>query len=208
MRLILFLGKPRPLLYWYRNNQLIDDQWTITAQGIVRNELFIPKLQRNDQGSLLSCQSLFNVSNESISEMFETKISSPATTTTMTTTTTNSAIQSSSWNPRDPDQIRQAMLANHLFVGHILDDDNNNNDNNNNSVRQKHKNLFRLKQSQSSILLELNRKLIKKKNSFPFLMLFVQFSEYSYCLSNSVNPKSKKEKSYENILIFIEILIL
>nr|XP_027202323.1 uncharacterized protein LOC113796284 [Dermatophagoides pteronyssinus] len=149
-------GKPRPLLYWYRNNQLIDDQWTITAQGIVRNELFIPKLQRNDQGSLLSCQSLFNVSNESISEMFETKISSPATTTTMTTTTTNSAIQSSSWNPRDPDQIRQAMLANHLFVGHILDDDNNNNDNNNNSVRQKHKNLFRLKQSQSSILLELN----------------------------------------------------
>nr|XP_046911840.1 uncharacterized protein LOC124492875 [Dermatophagoides farinae] len=151
-------GKPRPLLYWYRNDQLLDNQWTITAQGIVRNELFIHKLHRDDQGTTLTCQSLFNVSDESIGQMFPNIIpsssSSTMTTTTTTTIGTNSAAiptlssSLSLWNPRDPEQIRRAILANQLLVGQIFD--------NNSSSSNQHENLFKLKQSQSSIQLELN----------------------------------------------------
>ena len=58
-------GNPRPILHWYKNNRLVDDTWTVTAQGIVRNELTLPRLERGDQGSVLTCQVLLNVSSPS-----------------------------------------------------------------------------------------------------------------------------------------------
>ncbi|UXI19811.1 Skeletal muscle and kidney-enriched inositol phosphatase [Sarcoptes scabiei] len=58
-------GKPQPMLFWYKNDQLIDDRWTVTAQGIVRNELLLPRLDRTDQGASLTCQSILNISDRS-----------------------------------------------------------------------------------------------------------------------------------------------
>ncbi|KAJ6222727.1 hypothetical protein RDWZM_001272, partial [Blomia tropicalis] len=57
---------PRPILHWYKNNRLIDDTWSVTSLGIVRNELLIGRLERYDQGAILTCQVLLNISTPKI----------------------------------------------------------------------------------------------------------------------------------------------
>ncbi|KAI2803114.1 hypothetical protein BLOT_007237 [Blomia tropicalis] len=59
-------GNPRPILHWYKNNRLIDDTWSVTSLGIVRNELLIGRLERYDQGAILTCQVLLNISTPKI----------------------------------------------------------------------------------------------------------------------------------------------
>ena len=52
----LIAGKPRPSLLWLKDNQLVDESWTVTPQGIVRNELVVTRLLRTDHKSILTCQ--------------------------------------------------------------------------------------------------------------------------------------------------------
>lgn len=133
----LHKGNPRPLLYWYKNNQLLDDQWTITAQGIVRNELFLSYLQRTDQGSLLTCQSLINVSDDSISKVISNSI--------LVSDSTLSSSSNVKTNYKYAGQIRSALLANTKLIEHI-------------STQSNSTKIIKLEKSQSSIFLELNGK--------------------------------------------------
>lgn len=53
--ILYFTGKPRPSLVWTRNGHVIDDSQVVTAQGVVRNELAITRLQRTDLAAELTC---------------------------------------------------------------------------------------------------------------------------------------------------------
>jgi hypothetical protein len=55
-------GKPAPILYWYRDNVLIDDSYIIgSSNNTVHNDLMINKLTRNDLNSVLSCKATNNL---------------------------------------------------------------------------------------------------------------------------------------------------
>ena len=54
--MIWFLGKPIPWLSWWKNDVLLDNTSVLTPQGVVRNELVITRLDRNDDRSILSCK--------------------------------------------------------------------------------------------------------------------------------------------------------
>ncbi|XP_067133867.1 protein turtle homolog A-like isoform X1 [Centruroides vittatus] len=49
-------GKPRPSVTWWRESVLLDDTFELTSDGVVRNELKIPVLQRNDLMAMFTCQ--------------------------------------------------------------------------------------------------------------------------------------------------------
>ncbi|RWS08367.1 nephrin-like protein, partial [Dinothrombium tinctorium] len=50
------MSKPQPSLVWLRNGSLFDNSWSITPQGIIRNELVISRLTRKDLMSTITCQ--------------------------------------------------------------------------------------------------------------------------------------------------------
>ncbi|XP_015787996.1 protein turtle-like isoform X2 [Tetranychus urticae] len=59
LKCLAYGGKPAPLVYWYLNQDLIDDSYIskVTEDGLVTiNDLFISKLGRNDLNKLLSCK--------------------------------------------------------------------------------------------------------------------------------------------------------
>ncbi|XP_049528834.1 hemicentin-1-like [Dermacentor silvarum] len=49
-------GSPLPAVTWWREMNLLDDQYFNTSEGTSRNELLIPKLERSDARSVLTCQ--------------------------------------------------------------------------------------------------------------------------------------------------------
>lgn len=49
-------GRPLPLLTWWRESTLMDDTYIVTPQGVVRNEISIPRLKRLDLLAELTCQ--------------------------------------------------------------------------------------------------------------------------------------------------------
>ncbi|XP_042912994.1 protein turtle homolog B isoform X2 [Parasteatoda tepidariorum] len=49
-------GIPHPIVTWWRESVLVDDSYSQTSQGYVRNELALPKLHRNDLMMTYSCQ--------------------------------------------------------------------------------------------------------------------------------------------------------
>ena len=51
-------GNPTPTLVWLKDGSLLDDSWSVTPQGIIRNELVITRLRRSDLMSHLTCQAL------------------------------------------------------------------------------------------------------------------------------------------------------
>ncbi|RWS28955.1 hemicentin-2-like protein [Leptotrombidium deliense] len=54
--MFFFSGKPEPSLVWLKNGSLLDNSWSITPQGIIRNELVIGRLTRKDLMSAITCQ--------------------------------------------------------------------------------------------------------------------------------------------------------
>ncbi|XP_064470696.1 hemicentin-2-like [Ornithodoros turicata] len=48
-------GSPPPVVTWWRESFLLDDQYNVTAQGISRNELEVPSLGRNDLMATFTC---------------------------------------------------------------------------------------------------------------------------------------------------------
>ncbi|KAH6930703.1 hypothetical protein HPB50_017354 [Hyalomma asiaticum] len=48
------LGPP-PVVTWWRESFLLDDQYNVTSQGISRNELLLPSLGRNDLMATFTC---------------------------------------------------------------------------------------------------------------------------------------------------------
>ncbi|KAM7314104.1 neural cell adhesion molecule 2 [Ixodes scapularis] len=48
-------GSPPPVVTWWRESFLLDDQYNVTTQGISRNELEIPSLGRNDLMATFTC---------------------------------------------------------------------------------------------------------------------------------------------------------
>lgn len=53
-------GKPRPSLTWLRESTLLDDTFEVTANGLVKNTLEVPALQRHDLMAVLTCQASNN----------------------------------------------------------------------------------------------------------------------------------------------------
>ncbi|GFT97946.1 ig-like domain-containing protein [Nephila pilipes] len=61
MGFLLFSGKPRPAVTWWRDYALLDDTYTfVTGDNSVRNELEIEELRRNDLLAVLQCQASNN----------------------------------------------------------------------------------------------------------------------------------------------------
>ncbi|KAI1278459.1 Nephrin [Halotydeus destructor] len=48
-------GNPAPSLIWKKDGGTVDDTWSTTALGIVRNEVVIPRLKRTDLMTSLTC---------------------------------------------------------------------------------------------------------------------------------------------------------
>lgn len=48
MFILLFTGDPSPNVTWWRGDTLIDDDFNVTTDGFVRNELFLYEIQRSD----------------------------------------------------------------------------------------------------------------------------------------------------------------
>lgn len=48
-------GSPPPVVTWWRESFLLDDQYNVTSQGISRNELLLPSLGRNDLMATFTC---------------------------------------------------------------------------------------------------------------------------------------------------------
>ena len=54
---LFFSGKPLPRLIWWRDGRVVDDTFTVSpSNGVVRNELWIPALERRDFNATLICQ--------------------------------------------------------------------------------------------------------------------------------------------------------
>ncbi|GFW00828.1 uncharacterized protein TNCV_1760661 [Trichonephila clavipes] len=51
-----FVGIPHPTVTWWRESVLVDETFSQTSQGYVRNELALPKLHRSDLLVTYSCQ--------------------------------------------------------------------------------------------------------------------------------------------------------
>ncbi|XP_067130560.1 LOW QUALITY PROTEIN: nephrin-like [Centruroides vittatus] len=49
-------GNPPPVISWWRGNVLLDDSYSSMPQGVVRNELLLPSLQRSDLLAVFLCQ--------------------------------------------------------------------------------------------------------------------------------------------------------
>lgn len=64
-------GYPTPSLRWLKDGHIIDESWTVTPQAIVRNELVITRLRRNDLMTTLTCEA----NNSNLSEPISTSIS-------------------------------------------------------------------------------------------------------------------------------------
>ncbi|GFY37501.1 uncharacterized protein TNIN_329981 [Trichonephila inaurata madagascariensis] len=54
------LGKPLPSVTWWRESVLLDDTYTVTPHGVVRNELEILSLKRHDLMAVFTCQASNN----------------------------------------------------------------------------------------------------------------------------------------------------
>ncbi|KAK8781948.1 hypothetical protein V5799_016711 [Amblyomma americanum] len=50
------IGHPLPAVTWWREMTLLDDRYFNTSEGTSRNELLIPKLERSDARTVLTCQ--------------------------------------------------------------------------------------------------------------------------------------------------------
>lgn len=51
-----FLGDPSPNVTWWRGTTLIDDDFNVTTDGFVRNEMFLYKIQRTDLLEEFTCR--------------------------------------------------------------------------------------------------------------------------------------------------------
>lgn len=49
-------GRPTPVLSWWKGSTLLDDSYTPLGRGLVKNELVLINLQREDLLATLSCQ--------------------------------------------------------------------------------------------------------------------------------------------------------
>lgn len=54
--LIIFVGDPSPNVTWWRGSTLIDDDFNVTTDGFVRNELYLYKIQRIDLLEEFTCR--------------------------------------------------------------------------------------------------------------------------------------------------------
>lgn len=70
-RFFIWPGYPTPTLRWLKDGLAIDESWTVTPQGIVRNELVITRLRRGDLMSTLVCEA----NNSNLTEAISTAIS-------------------------------------------------------------------------------------------------------------------------------------
>ncbi|GFT32791.1 uncharacterized protein NPIL_328511, partial [Nephila pilipes] len=52
--------KPLPSVTWWRESVLLDDTYTVTPHGVVRNELEILSLKRHDLMAVFTCQASNN----------------------------------------------------------------------------------------------------------------------------------------------------
>lgn len=52
------LGIPSPIVTWWRESVLVDETYSQTTQGYVRNELVLPKLHRSDLLVTYTCQAV------------------------------------------------------------------------------------------------------------------------------------------------------
>ena len=60
MELLCVLGRPVPTLTWLSGSNIEDDNWSLSREGFVRNDLVIKDLSRSDLGSKLTCQAKNN----------------------------------------------------------------------------------------------------------------------------------------------------
>ncbi|CAG2105479.1 unnamed protein product [Medioppia subpectinata] len=65
-------GKPDPSVHWYRDNVLIDVSTTSIDDSVVRNELLIENIRRNDLNSIYSCNAINNNSSQTSISTFVT----------------------------------------------------------------------------------------------------------------------------------------
>jgi hypothetical protein len=56
-----------PNVHWYRDNVLIDSTASTVDDSVVRNELMIKNIKRNDLNSIFSCKAINNNSTPPIS---------------------------------------------------------------------------------------------------------------------------------------------
>lgn len=56
----LLIGKPPPNVSWWRENELIDENFEVTSVGIVRNDLLVPNLSRDDYRAVFRCEASNN----------------------------------------------------------------------------------------------------------------------------------------------------
>lgn len=59
--LLPWLGKPRPVVTWWRDKRLVDANFTVAGDGnVVRNRFHIHELKRSDFLTVLTCQAVNN----------------------------------------------------------------------------------------------------------------------------------------------------
>lgn len=58
MNVFSFSGIPSPIVTWWRESILVDETYSQTTQGYVRNELVLPKLHRSDLLVTYTCQAV------------------------------------------------------------------------------------------------------------------------------------------------------
>lgn len=63
-------GRPPPQVTWWRDSMLLDNSYEVTSLGIVRNDLVIQSLSRNDFNAVFTCQG----SNNNITQPASTNI--------------------------------------------------------------------------------------------------------------------------------------
>lgn len=54
--ILLISGDPFPNVTWWRGTTLLDDDFNVTTQGFVRNEMFLQKIQRSDLMEEYTCR--------------------------------------------------------------------------------------------------------------------------------------------------------
>lgn len=56
------LGNPPPVLRWYKNNQSIDESYSLSSNNLtVYNDLVLNRLTRSDLNSILTCEANNNI---------------------------------------------------------------------------------------------------------------------------------------------------